>query len=111
MTPGAFRRIHAVVARIPRGRVATYGQVAILAGLPGQARLVGYAMSALDSKSRIPWHRVVNAQGRISLGLGRGEGAILQRLRLEREGVAFRRSGAIPLERFRWRPRGGSRSR
>jgi methylated-DNA-protein-cysteine methyltransferase-like protein len=111
MTPGAFRRIHAVVARIPRGRVATYGQVAILAGLPGQARLVGYAMSALDGKSRIPWHRVVNAQGRISLGPGRGEGAVLQRLRLRREGVRFDASGTIALDRFRWRPRAGAPSR
>jgi methylated-DNA-protein-cysteine methyltransferase-like protein len=105
MSPGAFRRIHAVVSRIPRGRVATYGQVAILAGLPGQARLVGYAMSALDLESRIPWHRVVNARGRISARSGGGGGgAQLQRLRLRREGVRLRRSGAIPLDRFRWRP-------
>jgi len=58
-----YRRIYAVVARIPRGRVATYGQVARLAGLGGHARLVGYALSALKDGSRIPWHRVVNAAG------------------------------------------------
>ena len=63
---GSHARIHAVVRRIPRGRVATYGQVAELAGLPGQARLVGYAMAALPAESAIPWHRVINAAGRVS---------------------------------------------
>jgi len=60
-------RIHKVVSRIPRGRVATYGQIARLAGLARQARLVGYAMHALPAGTRLPWQRVVNAQGAISL--------------------------------------------
>jgi methylated-DNA-protein-cysteine methyltransferase-like protein len=98
-------RIYSVVARIPRGRVATYGQVARLASLPGQARLVGYALAALDERSRIPWHRVVNAQGRISLRSDEGPAGIVQRLRLEREKVVFDAEGRIRLERFRWHPR------
>ena len=62
----SHRKIYAAVARIPRGRVATYGQIARLCGLSGQARLVGYALSALPEKSRLAWYRVVNAEGRIS---------------------------------------------
>lgn len=101
-----YRRIYSVVARIPRGRVATYGQVARLAGLGGHARLVGYALSALKEGSRLPWHRVVNAKGRISLLRGdRSPANVVQRLRLEREAVRFDGSGAVSLERFRWRPR------
>ena len=100
-----YRRIYSVVARIPRGRVATYGQVARLAGLGGHARLVGYALSALKEGSRIPWHRVVNAKGRISLRGDRSPANVVQRLRLERESVRFDGSGIISLERFRWRPR------
>jgi methylated-DNA-protein-cysteine methyltransferase-like protein len=92
------------VARIPRGRVATYGQVARLANLPGQARLVGYALAGLDEGSRLPWHRVVNARGGISLRSDDGPAGIVQRLRLERERVVFDADGRIPLERFRWRP-------
>jgi methylated-DNA-protein-cysteine methyltransferase-like protein len=93
-----------VVRRIPRGRVASYGQVARLAGLPGRARQVGYAMHALPSGTRVPWHRVVNAQGRISLR--RRPGAELtQRMLLEREGVRFGPGGRIVLARFGFRGR------
>jgi methylated-DNA-protein-cysteine methyltransferase-like protein len=102
----SYRRIYAVVRRIPRGRVATYGQVATLAGLHGQARLVGYAMSALAETSAVPWHRVINAQGRISPRAGEPAGSLLQRLRLEREGVAFDAGGRVSLKKFRWTPRG-----
>jgi methylated-DNA-protein-cysteine methyltransferase-like protein len=93
------------VARIPRGRVATYGQVARLANLPGHARLLGYALAALDENTRIPWHRVVNARGEISLRSDDGPAGILQRLRLEREKVIFDARDRIRLGRFRWRPR------
>ena len=102
----SYERIYGVVSRIPRGRVATYGQVARLAGLPGQARLVGYALSALDDRSRIPWHRVVNARGEISARRDGGPAGILQRLRLEKERVSFDAQRRIRLELFRWRPRG-----
>lgn len=103
MTAGRRDRIYDVVRRIPRGRVATYGQVASLAGLPRHARLVGYALAALDVDSDVPWHRVVNARGAISLPPG-GHSAAAQRARLRAEGVRFA-NGRIPLERFRWRPR------
>jgi len=99
-----YQKIYAVVSRIPRGRVATYGQVAALAGLPRQARLVGYALNVLPDKTEVPWHRVVNAAGKISIrgsGLGHED---LQAQMLRREGVRFL-GGAIPLARYRWRPR------
>jgi methylated-DNA-protein-cysteine methyltransferase-like protein len=100
----AHARIWIVAGRIPRGRVATYGQVADLAGMPGHARLVGYALNALPDGSRVPWHRVINAQGRISLG-GDGLAGRVQRQLLEQEGVQFDARGRVSLERFRWRPR------
>ena len=107
---GVFARITSVVSRIPRGRVATYGQVARLADLPGQARLVGYALAGLPPQSRVPWHRVVNAQGRVSLRRDGGPESHVQRRRLQREGIAFDAFGAIALGRFRWRPRPRSRA-
>src|SRR5947208_12119606 len=81
--------IYRVVARIPRGRVATYGQVASLAGLPHAPRVAGYALHALPPGSPIPWHRVVGAGGRLSLARIDPSSALTQRLRLEREGVTF----------------------
>jgi methylated-DNA-protein-cysteine methyltransferase-like protein len=107
---GLHERIHAVVSRVPAGRVATYGQVARLAGLPGQARLVGYALSALPDRSRVPWHRIVNARGQIS---ARSEGGHdrLQRLLLEDEGVVFDRECTIELRLFQWRPRSTGQKR
>ncbi len=99
------RRIHDVVRRIPRGRVATYGQVAELAGLPRQPRLVGYVMNALPPGTDLPWHRVVNAKGQVSPrkdGLG---GDQIQAQLLTREGVRFV-DGTLDLKRYRWAPRG-----
>jgi len=98
-------RIHAAVRRIPRGRVATYGQIALLAGLGRQPRLVGYALAALPAASDVPWHRVVNAAGRVSPRASPGADS-LQRALLEREGVRFDARGRIDLTRFRWKPRG-----
>ena len=94
--------IYAVVSRIPHGRVATYGQVAQLAGIPGKARLVGYALSALTDKT-IPWHRVINARGEVSPRAGGIPADELQRLRLESEGVEFDVNCRISLARFQWR--------
>ncbi|HET9452645.1 MAG TPA: MGMT family protein [Gemmatimonadaceae bacterium] len=99
---GTYDRIYATVRRIPRGRVATYGQVASLSGLPGRARQVGYALAALAPATAIPWQRVVNAAGAISLRPF--DGGISQRLLLEREGVRFT-GDRISLERYLWRPR------
>ena len=98
----SYAKIYGVVSRIPKGRVATYGQIARLAGLGGQARLVGYAMHALPTGTRVPWQRVVNAQGTISLP---GKSALRQRDLLEKEGVRFDVRGRIDLDRFLWQPR------
>jgi methylated-DNA-protein-cysteine methyltransferase-like protein len=103
-TSATYLAIYAVIGRIPEGSVATYGQVAALAGLPGRARLVGYALSALAGRSAIPWQRVVNAQGRVSPRSCGSEADMEQRLRLEHEGIQFDAGGRIPLERFLWRP-------
>jgi methylated-DNA-protein-cysteine methyltransferase-like protein len=97
-----------VVARIPPGRVATYGQVATLAGLPGHARLVGYALHGLPGESALPWHRVVNAQGRISQRSEPGPSEGLQRHLLEEEGVQFDERDRIDLRRYGWK---GQRTR
>jgi methylated-DNA-protein-cysteine methyltransferase related protein len=101
---GTYERVYAVVRRIPRGRVATYGQVAVLAGLPGHARQIGYALHALPGRSAVPWHRVVNAKGEVSARAVRGA-ELEQRMLLAREGVAFDGRGRIPLARFRWTTR------
>jgi methylated-DNA-protein-cysteine methyltransferase-like protein len=101
----SYQRIYEVVARIPRGRVATYGQIAQLAGLAGHARQVGYALHRLPDGARLPWHRVVNAQGRVSpRSFSGSEG--LQRQLLEEEGIVFGLDQSFDLERHRWRPRG-----
>jgi methylated-DNA-protein-cysteine methyltransferase-like protein len=99
-------RIYEVVSSIPRGRVATYGQVAELAGIPGQSRRIGYALSALPDGSPIPWHRVINAQGKISFRTHSGPEKLQRRL-LKQEGIAFNASQRIDLDRFQWRPRRG----
>ncbi|MCA9684149.1 MAG: MGMT family protein [Myxococcales bacterium] len=85
------------VSRIPRGRVASYGQVAEMAGLPGRARLVGKILSRLAPGSAVPWQRVINARGEISLPDAAGR---KQRRLLEAEGVEFTASGRIDLRRF-----------
>ncbi|MBS0540038.1 MAG: MGMT family protein [Proteobacteria bacterium] len=92
----------AVVSRIPKGWVATYGQVAAMAGMTRRARLVGRVLQHLDSKTRIPWHRVVNAKGEVSFSLSRNGGDILQRRLLEKEGIEFDDKGRLDLERCRW---------
>jgi methylated-DNA-protein-cysteine methyltransferase related protein len=100
----SYQRIYAVVRRIPEGRVATYGQVASLAGLAGHARQVGYALHALPDGTAIPWHRVVNANGGISLRSMPG-GELVQRGLLEREGIRLGPRGRVPLAQVRWLPR------
>jgi methylated-DNA-protein-cysteine methyltransferase-like protein len=97
-------KFYAVIRRIPRGGVATYGQVAALAGLPRRARMVGHALCSPPAGVEIPWQRVVNAQGRISprQGIGWEEG--YQRHLLEEEGVVFSAGGRIDLDRFGWDP-------
>lgn len=100
---GPYPRIYAVVRAIPEGRVATYGQVAALAGLFGHARQVGYALASLPDDSDVPWQRVVNARGEVSPRVGDpGWARGYQRHRLEEEGVEFDARGRIDLEQFGW---------
>jgi methylated-DNA-protein-cysteine methyltransferase-like protein len=101
MTVGLQHRVNALVRRVPRGRVVTYGQVAALVGASRAARAVGQAMRVCPAG--VPWHRVVNGQGRVSRR-GDGSGALSQRLLLEGEGVRFVR-GRIDLERYGWNAR------
>jgi methylated-DNA-protein-cysteine methyltransferase-like protein len=95
----ALQRILATVDSIPRGRVASYGDVAREAGLPRRARLVGRVLAELPQGSRLPWHRVVNAAGRLSPRAG---GTAEQRRRLAREGVALSAAGRVDLAHLRW---------
>lgn len=102
-----YQTIYDIVGRIPAGRVATYGQVAALAGRPRHARQVGHALRVLPQDSDVPWYRVINAQGEISR---RGDGGApgwegFQRHLLEEEGVVFNSSNRVDLERYGWRPK------
>ena len=99
-----YQRIYQVVKRIPSGRVATYGQVARLAGLPGHARQVGYALHALPQESTVPWHRVVNARGGISPRSMPGAELVQEQL-LQREGVPVGLDGRVRLQQVGWTPR------
>ena len=101
--PSNWDRIYAVVARIPAGKVATYGQVAAVAGLGRAARQVGYALHALPEGSDIPWQRVINSRGEVSPRAFPGWDGY-QRHLLEEEGVAFDANGRVDLDRFRWDP-------
>lgn len=96
-----FERIYQVVRRIPEGKVATYGQIARLAGSPRWARVVGYALHQNPAFGVIPCHRVVNRQGRPAPGFAFG-GADIQKAMLENEGVSFREDGTVDLSRFQW---------
>ena len=101
--PGFDERVHAAVARIPHGQLATYGQIAELIGAYGCARQVGWALRRLPLPSAIPWHRVVNAQGRIAMTPSREGSDWMQRQLLLAEGIPVEADGRLPLSRFRWR--------
>jgi methylated-DNA-protein-cysteine methyltransferase-like protein len=107
-----LERIWKAVAAIPRGQVASYGGIALRAGLPRRARLVGHALKVAPASLRLPWHRVLNAQGRISLPAGSKAHRMQKRL-LEEEGVRFRNGRVdrkamgsdVDLDALLWRPR------
>jgi methylated-DNA-protein-cysteine methyltransferase-like protein len=101
-TRALFPRIYDLVRQVPRGKITTYGDVSQLVGQGCDARVVGYAMAACPDD--VPWQRVINAQGKISL---KGEAAQKQRMRLEAEGIVFDARGKIDLDRFRWSGPGG----
>lgn len=99
---GFFRKVHDIVASIPRGNVMTYGQIASMAGNPRASRAVGYALRATPEQGEIPWHRVVNARGEISRRrtLSGDDDRCLQRVLLEAEGIKFSPSGRIDLKKY-----------
>jgi len=103
MAPNFFDRVYAVVRRIPRGKVASYGQIAALLGHPQAARTVGWALNALRDNDidDVPWQRVINSRGRISISRA-DLGAELQQALLEEEGVEFDPRGYVDLRRFGW---------
>ena len=108
--PAGWAIYYRVVRRVPRGRVATYGQIALLAGRPGAARQVGYALAALrGARHRIPWQRILAARpgGRAAVSILDPMGAAVQRALLEAEGVRFDAHGRVALAEFGWaaRPR------
>lgn len=95
--------ITAVIAQIPPGKVATYGQIAKLAGLPKHARLVGYVLKHLAQGHVLPWHRVLNAQGKISLSKINAQGENIQALKLIQEGVVVL-NNKVSLKQYQWQP-------
>lgn len=104
MTETNAQLIEKTVRRVPRGRVATYGQIAFMIGAPRNARQVGTVLRSLPEETRVPWHRIVNACGRIS-ERDRNVCEGLQRHLLEEEGVDFDERNRIDLARFQWKPR------
>ena len=94
-----FSRVYTLVRKIPRGKVATYGQIARAIGAPGAARSVGWAMRVCPD--HVPWHRVINAKGEISLRPATGYHE--QRARLRAEGVRMNRAGKIDLQKYGWK--------
>lgn len=90
-----------VVCLIPAGQVATYGQVARLAGLPKHARLVGYVLKHLSAEHTVPWHRVINAQGEISLSKLNAQGENIQILKLQAEGILVI-AEKVNLKQYQW---------
>lgn len=100
-----YERIYAIVRQIPPGRVATYGQVAELAGLVGKPRLVGYALYRVDmANDDVPWQRVINAKGEVSHSPLRNGTDYMQRAMLEDEGIKFDNRGRVDLSQYKWRP-------
>jgi methylated-DNA-protein-cysteine methyltransferase-like protein len=99
--------IYEVTRKIPRGKVATYGQVAALAGLPEHARVAGYALFNLPPglERKVPWQRGIHSRGEISYSESRRGGDFLQRELLEKEGVEFDARGRVDLKRYRWEPK------
>ncbi len=103
MSASFTQRVRAIIKQIPSGKVAIYGQIAVAAGNPRGARQVVWVLSSSSKKYDLPWHRVVNKKGQISLPRGGGYG--LQKALLEREGVTFDENGTIDLKEYQWKPR------
>lgn len=100
-TTPLYSAIYSLARQIPFGRVTTYGKIAQQVGC--NARTVGFALAALPENSDVPWQRIINAQGKVSLRSDR-EGNILQQILSEKEGIQFHQSGKINLDKFLWNP-------
>ncbi|MEW5814382.1 MAG: MGMT family protein [Spirochaetota bacterium] len=96
------RRVKSLIQSIPKGRVATYGQIASFAGNPLGARQVAWILHSSSAKEKLPWHRVINSRGKISLKPGYG--FELQRELLKKEGIKLTGRNTIDLKRFLWKP-------
>lgn len=97
------REFYGIIQLIPQGKVATYGQIAKLAGLPKHARHVGFALKNMADNSVVPWHRVINSQGKISLSKEDGFGENIQAIKLQSEGVVVI-DGRVNLKLYQWNP-------
>lgn len=97
------REFYGIIQLIPKGKVATYGQIAKLAGLPKHARHVGFALKNMADDSVVPWHRVINSQGKISLSKEDGFGENIQAIKLQSEGVVVI-DGRVNLKLYQWNP-------
>ena len=100
----AYDKIYAVVRLIPFGKVATYGQIAELAGYGGKARLVGYALFRIAEDSDVPWQRVINARGQVSESVFRNGSDLFQRSLLEDEGIVLDEAQRVDFKVYRWHP-------
>jgi methylated-DNA-protein-cysteine methyltransferase-like protein len=103
LTPKFSDKAKQIIKKIPRGKVATYGQVAALAGNPLDARQVAWVLHSSSRKDKLPWHRVINRAGRISLA--RGQGYETQKALLKKEGLRFGKGDEIDLNLYQWTPR------
>jgi len=103
ITVNLYARFYEIIARIPRGTVATYGQISNLAGYPGYARQVGFALHSIPDDLDLPWHRVINSRGMISIKAVSPFESI-QRQMLEAEGISFDSNGRVPLKKYLWNP-------
>jgi methylated-DNA-protein-cysteine methyltransferase-like protein len=106
LNEGFFQQVYRIVSQIPKGKIATYGQIAVMLGRPaGGARVVGWAMRATPDGMKLPCHRVVSKSGALAPDYAFG-GAQVQREMLEQEGVTFKADGRIDMNRHLWRPGG-----
>ena len=99
-SPSLTQRIKDIIKKIPRGKIATYGQIATSAGNPRAARLVIWVLNSSSQKDKLPWHRVINRNGKISLKPN--QGYEIQKMLLEKEGVKFDKNDVIDFERYLW---------
>lgn len=97
-----YEQVYQIVKKIPRGKVATYGQIASIGGLGRNARMVGYALSGTPEGLDIPWHRVINSRGEISYSPSRNNFDHLQKTLLELEGIRFDTNGRVNLGLYQW---------